>query len=202
MAATPAKKPVTPVMTSPVYWVLLGLVIERPSYGLELYHRLQRMYGDVLSLKSESHVYAALDALEKRDLIERIAQGRGVARQPKPHYRATRHGRISYEDWLVAQVGDERRRQELWVRQLGIFAHDPEAALKLVARFEEHHLRSAAETTRLPGVPRDSRAELIEDLVAERKRLADGGMLSWLHYAEDRIEARAGTPNADDPPGT
>jgi DNA-binding PadR family transcriptional regulator len=200
MAATPAKKPVAPAMTSVVYWVLLGLVIERPSYGLELYNRLQRMYGDVLSLKSESHVYGALDALEKRELIERIVRGQAVARQPKPHYRATQHGHISYEDWLVAQVGDERRRQELWVRQMGIFAHDPKATLKLLSRFEAHHLERAAEPTRLPGVPPDSRVELIEDLVAERKRLVDGGMLSWLHYAEDRIEARAGRPYADDPP--
>jgi DNA-binding PadR family transcriptional regulator len=189
-------------MTSVVYWVLLGLVIERPSYGLELYHRLQRMYGDVLSLRSESHVYGALNSLEKRVLIETIP-GPGVTRQPKPHYRATEQGVRSYEDWLVNQVADERRRQELWVRQLGIFAHDRAAALDIVRRFERHHLKAAGEQTgRLPGVPRDSRAELIEDLAAERRRLADGGMLSWLHYAEDRIEARAGRPYVDDPPRT
>jgi DNA-binding PadR family transcriptional regulator len=188
-------------MTSVVYWVLLGLVIERPSYGLELYHRFQRMYGDLLSVRSESHIYGALNSLEKRKLIETIP-GTGVARQPKPHYKATGDGVQSYEDWLVDQVADERRHQELWVRQLGIFAHDPAAALDLVGRFEEQHLKGAAQTARLPGVPRDSRAELIENLVAERQRLADGGMLSWLHYAEDRIEARVGRPYVDDPPRT
>jgi DNA-binding PadR family transcriptional regulator len=185
-------------MTSPVYWVLLGLVIERPSYGLELYHRFQRLYGDLLSVSSESHVYGALDSLEKRELIETIP-GTRVARQPKPHYKATRDGIRSYEDWLVAQIDDEPRRQELLVRQLGIFADDRTAALRLVGRFEDEHLKSAAKAARLPGVPNDSRAELIEDLVAERRRLADGGMLSWLHYAEDRIQARAGRP-VDDPP--
>lgn len=188
-------------MTSPVYWVLLGLVIERPSYGLELYHRFQRMYGDILPVRAESHVYGALDSLEKRGLIESIP-GTGVARQPKPHYEVTQHGVRSYEDWLVAQVEDERHRQELWVRQLGIFAHDPEAALRLVSRFENQHLKGVAQTSRLPGIPRDSRAELIEDLVAERQRLADGEILSWLHYAEDRIEARTGRSYVDDPPGT
>ncbi|MGC2374894.1 MAG: PadR family transcriptional regulator [Solirubrobacteraceae bacterium] len=200
MAATRAKRTPTQAMTSVVYWVLLGLVIERPSYGLELYHRFQRMYGDLLSVKSESHVYGALNSLEKRELIETIP-GTGVARQPKPHYKATQHGAHSYEDWLVTQVDDEPRRQELLVRQLGIFADDPAAALRLVGRFEEQHLKSAAPAARLPGVPRDSRAELIEDLVAERRRLADGGMLKWLHYAEDRIESRAGRP-VDDPPRT
>lgn len=202
MAATRANRTAPQAMTSVVYWVLLGLVIERPSYGLELYHRLQRMYGDVLSLRSESHVYGALNSLEKRELIETIP-GPSVTRQPKPHYKATEQGLRSYEDWLVEQVADERRRQELWVRQLGIFAHNPAAALHIVSRYEEQHLKAAGEqTARLPGVPRDSRAELIEDLVAERQRLADGGMLSWLHYAEDRIEARAGRPYVDDPPRT
>ena len=186
-------------MTSPVYWTLLGLVIERPSYGLELYHRFQRMYGDVLPVSSESHVYGALDSLEKRELIETIP-GTGVARQPKPHYKATQQGICGYEDWLVAQVDDERRRQELWVRQLGIFAHDPSAALHVVSRFERQHLKGAAQAGRLPDAPSDSRAALIDDLVAERRRLANGEMLSWLHYAQDRIEARAGRPYVDDPP--
>jgi DNA-binding PadR family transcriptional regulator len=188
-------------MASLVYWVLLGIVIERPSYGLELSHRFQRMYGDVLPVSSESHVYGALDSLQKRELIETIP-GTGVARQPKPHYKATPHGVRSYEDWLVAQVDDERRRQELWVRQLGIFAHDPAAALRLIGRFEDQHLKGTAQTSRLPATPSDSRAELIEDLVAERQRLADGEMLSWLHYAEDRIGARAGRRYVDDPPRT
>jgi DNA-binding PadR family transcriptional regulator len=188
-------------MTSVVNWVILGLVIERPSYGLELYHRFQRMYGDVLSVSGESHVYSALNALESRELIETIP-GTGVARQPKPHYKATLKGASDYEDWLVEQVAEDRRRQELWVRQIGIFTHDPDAALNLVSRFEEQHLKGAAQTVRLPGVPSDSRAELIVDLVAERQRLMDGAMLSWLHYTEDRIEARAGRSYVDDPPQT
>lgn len=188
-------------MTSVVYWVLLGLVIERPSYGLELYHRFQRMYGNVLSVRSESHVYAALNSLEKRELIETIP-GTAVARQPKPHYKATPSGVRDYADWLVDQVAEDRRRQELLVRQLGIFAHDPDAALDLIGRFEEQHLKSASQTAHLSGTPSDSRADLIVDLVAERQRLADGAMLSWLHYAEDRIEARAGRSYIDDPPQT
>lgn len=188
-------------MTSVVNWVVLGLVIERPSYGLELYHRFERMYGDVLSVSGESHVYGALNALESRELIETIP-GTGVPRQPKPHYKATPEGVRSYEDWLVEQVSEDRRRQELCVRQIGIFAREPDAALNLVRRFEEQHLKGVAQAVRLPGVPSDSRADLVVDLVAERQRLMDAAMLSWLHYAEDRIEARAGRSYVDDPPQT
>lgn len=201
MAGTPAAQPSNRDLTSLLYWVLLGRVIERPSYGLELFRRCQRMYGDVLPMSGPSRVYGGLDSLEKRKLIEKIP-GNSVARQPKPCYRATGDGVRSYQDWLVAHVDEEQRRQELWVRQLALFAHNPATASQLVQRFEAQHLKGVAEIARLPRVPSDSRAELIEDLVAERHRLAGGGMLAWLHYAEDRFEARARKSNVDDPPGT
>jgi DNA-binding PadR family transcriptional regulator len=201
MTSTPARQPQNRELTSLLYWVLLGRVIERPSYGLELYQRCQRMYGDVLPMSGPSRVYGGLDSLEKRKLIQKIP-GSAVARQPKPRYRATGDGVRSYQDWLVAQVDEERCRQELWVRQLGLFAHNPAAASQLVQRFEAQHLKGAAEIARLPGAPSDSRAEPIEDLVAERHRLAGGGMLAWLHYAEDRFEAHAKRSKVDDPPGT
>jgi DNA-binding PadR family transcriptional regulator len=201
MTGTQAQQTSGRELTSVVYWVLLGLVIKRPSYGLELYHRCQRMYGDVLPMSGESRVYGGLDSLEKRKLIERMPC-RDVTRQPKPHYKATPLGVSSYEDWLVAQVGEEWRRQELWVRQLDIFADDPAAILALVGRFEKQHLKGVAETVGLPAAPSDSRAELIEALVAERHRLASGGMLSWLHYAEDRVEACAGRFHTDGPSRT
>lgn len=201
MTGTSAEQSSNRDLTSLFYWVLLGRVIERPSYGLELFERCQRMYGDVLPVSGPSRVYGGLDSLEKRDLIEKI-RGTTAARQPKPHYRATGHGVRSYEDWLVAQVEEEQRRQELWVRQLDLFAHNPATASQLVQRFEARHLKGVAEIARLPRLPSDSRAGLIEDLVAERHRLAGGGMLAWLHYAEDRFEARAERSNVDAPAGT
>ena len=139
-------------------------------------------------MSGPSRVYGGLDSLEKRKLIEKIP-GNSVARQPKPCYRATGDGVRSYQDWLVAHVDEEQRRQELWVRQLALFAHNPATASQLVQRFEAQHLKGVAEIARLPRVPSDSRAELIEDLVAEEHRIAVGGMLSWLRYARERFEA-------------
>ncbi len=77
MAAKPEKKAPSRAMTSPVYWVLLGLVIERPSYGLEYYHRYQRVYGDVHPVRSESHIYTALNALRGPGANRGISRGRG-----------------------------------------------------------------------------------------------------------------------------
>lgn len=199
MAATPAKKMPGRTMTSPVYWALLGLVIERPSYGWELYNRFQRVYADVLHLSGESHVYAGLDALEQRGLIETIP-GIGVGRQPKPHYKATPAGVRSHEDWLVEQIDTHSRNQELWVRQLAIFAHDPKAALGVLERYERQYLKEAGQAGRLPDCSvSGARGKLIDTLVAEQQRVAVGGMLSWLGYAKARFAALAGNVARDDP---
>ena len=56
----------TPAIRSPVYWALIGLVIERPSYGYELLKRFEREYGQMLPLSSESHVYRALTSCRSR----------------------------------------------------------------------------------------------------------------------------------------
>jgi DNA-binding PadR family transcriptional regulator len=186
-------------MRSSVNWTLLGLVIERPSYGLELATRFQRVYAEVLKVSGDSHVYKALDALESRAMIEMIP-GTGFGRQPKPHYRATELGVGSYEDWLVEQVDVEAQRQELWVRQLSMFAHDPQAALQVLGRFERQYLKRVGQVglpTRRPTG--DTRTELIDDLVSEQQRIAVGGMLSWLRYTQALFEARVRKP-ADEPP--
>jgi DNA-binding PadR family transcriptional regulator len=180
-------------MTSEVNWALLGLVIERPSYGLELFHRFERRYGDVLPVRSESHIYSALNALESRELVE-VVQEVVALRQPKPHYKATLHGTRSFDDWLVAQGGAMRRRQEFWVRQLAIFAHSPDAALQLIGRFEDAHLghiTDAEEPRKVGRGARDLRGTLVAELVAEQQRIGDGGILKWLGYARGRFEILA-----------
>jgi DNA-binding PadR family transcriptional regulator len=200
MVARPVKKATGRAMTSPVNWAILGLVIERPSYGLELANRFQRVYADVLPVSGVSHVYAALNTLEAREMIETIP-GIGIGRQPKPHYQATLLGVRGYEDWLVEEIDAQRRRQELWVRQLAIFAHDPGAALHVLRRYEHQYLKGAGQAGHLPeGSAIDPRGELIDLLVAERQRIAVGGMLSWLRYAHARFEALARSVARDDSP--
>jgi DNA-binding PadR family transcriptional regulator len=187
-------------MTSAVNWALLGLVIDRSSYGLELAHRFERVYADVLPVSSESHIYAALDALKVRGMIE-IVPGTELVRQPKLHYQATPFGSRSYEEWVVTQIDEERRRQELWVRQLAIFAHDPDAALRMIGRFERRYQDGAGKIGHSPATSSaTSRVELIDELVAEQRRLAAGAMLSWFQFAYERFEVRGvASPSHDSP---
>jgi DNA-binding PadR family transcriptional regulator len=190
-------------MTSPVNWALLGLVIERPSYGRELYSRFQRTYADVLAINSESHIYSALDALEKRGLIVTIPGLGAITRQPKPRYQATQSGVERYVEWLVKQVDAERRRQELWVRQLAIFADNPNAALHVLGRFQDQYLKGAGQVGRQPTVAANgARDDMIDELVAEQQRIAAGGMLKWLRHAHDTFEARTKSAAQDDAPRT
>lgn len=187
-------------MTSVVHWTVLGLVIERPSYGMELYNRYQRQYADLLPVSGSSHVYTALNELESRGFIEAVTEAR-TGRQPKPHYRATALGAGSFEDWYVEQMDAQRRSLELWVRQIAIFAHDPAAAIGLLGRFRREYLEKAGQIGRGSQNPvSGSRGALIDELVTEQQRVAAGGMLSWLRFAIARFEDRARSVGSDDSP--
>lgn len=178
-------------MRSPVSWALLGLVIERPSYGYELMQRFERTYGDVLELSSPSQIYVALDTLGQKGLIEELpAAGHiGVVRQPKPHYRATAAGLHDYQEWLIAQMRGERRRSRLFARQLAGLG--PQAALATLDRYEQACLLEARETPAGAEEPAPD-AGLAARLVGEEERLAVGARLAWIEYARREFLALAG----------
>ncbi len=180
-------------LRSPVGWALLGLVIQRPSYGYELLQRFERTFGDALELSSPSQVYNALDALSKRELIEEVdLRELEVVRQPKPHYRATAAGVRSYREWLTAQVHEERRRARLFARQLVVL--DAEEALAVIDRYEQACLAEAAaaplltsEEHQIEGV-----GGLAGRLLHEEDRLAIGAKLSFVEYARRELTAIVG----------
>ncbi len=180
-------------MSSPVNWALLGLIIERPSYGYELAQRFERVYGEVLPVSSASHIYAALNALETRSLVEHVPPSAALqsgGRQPKPHYRATAHAHRAYREWLVVQIQDDRRRSRLFARELAVLASEPDAALEVLRGYELACLEEAARTPITPpgGAARDTNA-VIARLVAEENRLAGEAMLAWVEYARRELSA-------------
>jgi DNA-binding PadR family transcriptional regulator len=183
-------------MRSPISWALLGLVIQRPSYGYELVQRFERTYEDALELSSPSQVYVALDALERRDLIERMTPDEGdVSRQPKPHYRATAEGVHDYRDWLVAQLNEERRRSRLFARQVAMLSSCD--ALVVIERCEQACLREAsgARPAGTDDAHPDEPAYLAARLVGEEERLAVGARLAWVEYARRQFATPAVRPS-------
>jgi DNA-binding PadR family transcriptional regulator len=185
-------------MRSPVNWALLGLVIQRPSYGYELVQRFERTYGAALELSSPSQIYTALDTLARRALIEELpadtAPG-GVVRQPKPHYRATSEGLDSYRDWLVGELSEDRRRSQLFALELAMLA--PDVALGVIERYEQTCLKEASA---LPTVPlgdldaTNGSAGLVARLLREEDRLAVEARLAWIEYARREFKALSPEP--------
>lgn len=101
---------------------VLGLVIERSSYGYELSRRFGERFGELLTV-SRSHVYGALDALQRGGLIEPLPPPplQEAQRQPKIHYRVTVEGRRAFAEWIVEELDEHARRAQLLgaVAQLG-----------------------------------------------------------------------------------
>lgn len=183
-------------MRSPVNWTVLGLVIERQSYGWELWKRFERLYGDVLAVGSESNIYAALNKLRENGFIEEVEGSRSVVpdatRQPKPHYRATPEGLEAYEAWVIAQAREHSRRSLQFARQLGAFAQQPQTALAILARYEQACLDD--KEARIPTsseFPARVVPGLADRLASSYGRSIKTATLGWIAYARQEFEALA-----------
>jgi DNA-binding PadR family transcriptional regulator len=192
-------------MRSPVGWALLGLLIERPGYGYDLVQRFERTYGDALELSSPSQIYTALKGLEQRSLIELLPsedRSADALRQPKPRYRATPEGLNRYQDRLISQVHEERRRSRLFARQLAIL--DPHAALTVIERYEESCLQEPTRALAERSLSSSGGTSAFASrLIAEEARLATGTTLQWIEYARRELQAIINAqqaPTQEDPP--
>ncbi len=194
-------------MTSEVYWTVLGLIIEAPDYGAELFRSYQREYDELQPVSESSHIYAAINELEDRGYIREVRASRrsraGVGRQPRPHYEATELGIRDFIDHLVEQAEADRKSHELWLRQLAAFAEQPSVALHVLGRFQRICLQRVGTLGEgAAGEPPEAREELVAHLAAKHERFAGGGTLSWLKYTIAIFEARAGRAARDGTPRT
>jgi len=179
-------------MQSAVHWALLGLVIERPSYGYELAQRFEQSYEGMLELSGFSYIYTALDTLRCRGLVEEIP-GMGSERQPKLGYRATAEGVRNYQQRLIAQMREDFRRSRLFARQLAVLAGEPELALDVIESYGQACLEEAGDAL-LPEVEdacADRGSGLAERLVSHERRLAMEARLPWIDYARREFKALA-----------
>lgn len=179
-------------MRSPVNWAVLGLVIERPSYGYEILQRFERNYGDLLKLSSPSQIYTALDSLAERGMIEATSEPSPnvASRQPKLGYRATEEGIGRYQEHLMGQAEEDRRRSSLFARELAALA--PEAALAVLDRYEQMCLAQATRARPRDIEPvADASGTLADRLAGEDERLGMEAKLPWIEYARRELRATA-----------
>jgi hypothetical protein len=173
-------------MRSRVNWAVLGLLIERPGHGYDLFQRFQRTYGSLIELTHQRPIGKALQALEKLGLIEalppEVCPGRGSTTS-KPRYRARAEAVPAYREWLIAQVTQERQVLQLLALQVG--ALPPRDALVVVDHYERHLL-----STRVEAPPAFDRASVLaRDLAEQAKQLETGVALRWTTYARRMLEA-------------
>lgn len=183
-------------MTSRVNWAVLGLLIEGAGHGYALRQRFDSVYGGVL-FASESHIYKALDGLESRGFIEEVPGSRavrsGADRRVTVSYRATAEGVRGFRERLFAQVREDRRPGWVFLRQLAVFAREPEVGLRILADLEQAYVEEASRAS--IASPDDSSMDVVSRLAtrlaAEESRLAGEGKLPLIRYARREFEALA-----------
>lgn len=208
-------------MRSAVNWAVLGLVIERPSYGYELFQRLERRYGGVLD-PPISQIYAALNALERAELIEPLPEAQRTAereptarptakRQPKVHYRATAGGARAFREWIAEGMRDDPQHAELLRRIAGTAATGFDRAGTMRELVDAYERACVEEASRMPLPPARSATtpavaagELVERLVLAARRGLLDAHFSWIDYARKEIDAfeRTREERGDDPAAT
>ena len=183
-------------MRSPVNWALLGLVIEKPSYGYELAQRFEQVYGDVLPVSNMSHIYMALRALKRRALIEEVpevaANESETGQRPRPDFRATSEGKRAYREYLVAQRGEDGQSTQLFARQLAMLSGEPDAALEVLRHYERASLETVQRQLPPGADPSvEGISALIERLGCEESRLTAQARLTWVKYARGQFAVLA-----------
>jgi DNA-binding PadR family transcriptional regulator len=202
-------------MRSAVNWAVLGLVIERPSYGYELFQRLERRYGGVLE-PPISQIYAALNALERAALIEplteealRLESDDGLRpaarRQPKVHYRATASGARAFREWVAEQMREDPRHVEMLRRIAGTAAAGIDRTGTMRELVDAYERACVEEASMLPlppardgGTPAAAAGELVERLVLAARRGLLDAHFAWIAYARKEIEAYERNAHRDD----
>jgi DNA-binding PadR family transcriptional regulator len=174
---------------------VLALVIERPSYGYELWKRYEDRFGGLYPVTTP-RVYQCLGQLEARGLVEEIpAKPEAIQRrQPKPHYRATSQGLFEHRAWMAATFRDDPLREELLRRFLATSARDAAALLEIINVYEQACLAEMASArpsgSGLSPGQGSADAHLRDQLIAEEARLAQESRLKFVAFARRLIQSK------------
>lgn len=187
------------VLRSPVAFAVLGLVIEKPSHGYEIWRRFQGRFGQFLGA-GRSSIYSMLATLKDAGLIETMP-GRSptaVRRGPKPGppYKATKLGARAYRGRLAERVRDDPRRVEMLGRLTLAGVHSVGAALDFLAHYERECIREATELSRPSAGGRSGGVSgLVEGLLIEERRRMIDAQLGWINYARTSLRAAEVAPD-------
>jgi len=163
---------------------VLGLLLERPSWGYELAARFERIFGEEPSKWEVTHaaIYQALRRLVRDGMIEPIGGETGdrwvdsSQRRMRQKFRVTGDGARSMREWLVTPMSSSPSQEELLIRVHFGDANDE----TLRAMLKRHAEVCLEELERIAATPAETR---MQRLVTEDRRLAVQARLSWIDFA-------------------
>lgn len=137
--------------------VVLGELVRRRGYGYQLHDRLRELLIDVFGF-SETVVYPALQALEKRGLIVEVdrAPSRRDDRWSNPRiiYEATPAGEQRYREWIAQPTKKTPLREELHLKLIGAGPADVPAIVRALDDVEDDCCKRLADISAHPLVER------------------------------------------------
>jgi DNA-binding PadR family transcriptional regulator len=167
---------------------VLALVIEKPSYGYEVWQRFEARFGSLLEVGA-SRIYQAVNGLLDDGLIEELpGASAGSRRQPRPCYRATARGALVHREWLAEELRGDPARLELNRRLLATGADDLSTLLEVVDRYEQACLDEMAE---LRTAARAAATAVRDRLLAEERRLVLEARMKWILFARRQLHEAA-----------
>jgi DNA-binding PadR family transcriptional regulator len=173
---------------------VLGLVLQRPSWGYELVARFDRAFAEQPWpwQVTPQAIYGALNDLETATLIERVhtAGERATVssqRSSRQHYRGTAGGARAMREWLSQPMVSNPSREELLIRLH--FGDADDATLRNMLR-----LHAAECLEELERVGASAAATRLQRLVKEDRRLAVQARLSWIDFALAELRGPGDAP--------
>lgn len=178
-------------------YAVLGLLLERPSYGYEVLVRFRRAFDAGQWAISPQGLYASLDRLERDGLIEPVAEQLASVRrrQPKTPYRVTPSGARELRTFLDSPMNPAPSRAEFLVRLQCAASREADALVRLLDGYEHAcldelarigtHAQPAGEGGEQPGT-------LVERLALEDRRLGLQARLTWIQYARQELVGDGG----------
>lgn len=189
-------KEADPPFKSPTHWMVLALVIQRPSWGYEINLRFQGRFGEFCSV-NPSKVYDSLNKLDQLGFIEVLSspQERRQKGQEgmRRYFRATATGARAYKRWALEMLKEDAQRAELLGKIATVGVLGLQAIRDVVDLFEQDCLARAQQLALPEGIdsgePEAEVAALTDMLVLEQQRLAIEAELAWVAFARRQVDA-------------
>jgi DNA-binding PadR family transcriptional regulator len=181
-------------------YAVLGLLLERPSYGYEVLVRFRRAFDAGQWAISPQGLYASLDRLERDGLIEPVTvqAAETSRRQPKTPYRVTEHGADALQRFLETPMGANPSRAEFLVRLQCAASRETDALLLMLDGYERACLDELGRIGAEAREEDDAHAHvgrLVERLSREDRRLGIQARLTWIQFARQELRSLAGAAN-------